>query len=203
MPTSLAPTLSLDREITRADLWFYRDLLQSFVHECVTTRFRQLADAGLMTQAKLAERIHRDAASVNRSLANPRNLTLNTISDLMVGMGVDPTTLLVDEQQAPASDTVTFTAITETEDADVNQFPPGISAREHTFLSLAPDVNLIESPTRLISVGTQEGLAISGAQERPPNVIDFVRARMRREPKRLEGPTQPTSDDISGAVAWK
>jgi ParB-like chromosome segregation protein Spo0J len=104
MTTSLITTLSLETETVRRDhLRIYRHHFLNAVHEFLYGTFRRLADANLMTQADLARRIHRDTASVSRWLAEPKNIELNTLSDLMVGMAIDPTTLLADALEPPSA----------------------------------------------------------------------------------------------------
>jgi hypothetical protein len=98
MTTYREPVLSLDDEVlAKETLWFFRRHLHNAVYDFLIRTFRRLEDADRMTKGRLSTRIDREPASVTRWLSAPSNLTLNTISDLFVGMAVDPTTLLADE----------------------------------------------------------------------------------------------------------
>jgi hypothetical protein len=70
-------------------LEYFRARLQSRLHQLVLAEFLRQEDRGLH-QAELARRIGRKPEVVNRLLGAPGNWTLNTVSDLLLGMGVEP-----------------------------------------------------------------------------------------------------------------
>ena len=88
MPTS--PTSDLFDEIVNGDpipvakLSYFRTRLRLQLHDLIVRRFQQQET---MRKADLARRIHRAPEAINRLLANPGNWTLDTVSDLLVGMG--------------------------------------------------------------------------------------------------------------------
>jgi hypothetical protein len=70
-------------------LEYFRARLQSRLHQLVLAEFLRQEDRGLH-QAELARRIGRKPEVVNRLLGAPGNWTLNTVSDLLLGMGAEP-----------------------------------------------------------------------------------------------------------------
>jgi len=112
MPTSQAT--SILREITNSKpisektRAFQRRRLQNRFYRFILKTFKEQQKNGL-TQKELAERIHSRPEQINRWLSIPGNLTLNTIADLLLGMGVDlddpsstPLTKLVEQAERPA-----------------------------------------------------------------------------------------------------
>jgi hypothetical protein len=88
-------TLSFLTEILESDripigkLEYFRARLQSRLHQLVLDEFLRQEDQGLH-QAQLARRIGRKPEVINRLLGAPGNWTLNTVSDLLLGMGLEP-----------------------------------------------------------------------------------------------------------------
>jgi hypothetical protein len=72
------------RPIPREKLAYFRARLRLQFHELIVRRFLQNEN---FTKAELARRIGRAPEVINRLLAEPGNHTLNTLSDLMIGMG--------------------------------------------------------------------------------------------------------------------
>jgi hypothetical protein len=70
-------------------LEYFRARLRSRLHQLVLGEFLRQEDKGLH-QAELARRINRKPEVINRLLGAPGNWTLNTISDLLLGMGAEP-----------------------------------------------------------------------------------------------------------------
>lgn len=70
-------------------LEYFRARLQSRLHQLVLTEYLRQEDRGLR-QVDLARRIGRKPEVVNRLLGAPGNWTLNTVSDLLLGMGSEP-----------------------------------------------------------------------------------------------------------------
>ncbi len=70
-------------------LEYFRARLQSRLHQLVLNEWLCQEDQGL-TQAELARRIGRKPEVINRLLGAPGNWTVNTVSDLLIGMGAEP-----------------------------------------------------------------------------------------------------------------
>jgi transcriptional regulator with XRE-family HTH domain len=91
MPTS--QTLILDEIIQKPiplrTRLLYRRRLQNQIQRMLRTAFRDEQKRTGLTQKELAERIGKDKSKVNQWLSIASNLTLETISDLLLGLGVD------------------------------------------------------------------------------------------------------------------
>jgi hypothetical protein len=77
------------RPIPVGKLEYFRARLQSRLHQLVLDEWLRQEDQGL-TQAELARRIGRKPEVINRLLGAPGNWTVNTVSDLLIGMGAEP-----------------------------------------------------------------------------------------------------------------
>ena len=71
-------------------LWFYRGRLQHRIYDLIVQEFYRQEDAGLVNRAALARRLNKRPEQITRWLAAPSNWTLDTISDLLVGLRVPP-----------------------------------------------------------------------------------------------------------------
>lgn len=91
MATSLTPSLpdAGDAPIPRSTLVFFRERLRTKLYQLVLKEFVRQERAG-MKRTELAKRLGRQPAQITRWLNAPSNWTLDTISDLLIGMGVDP-----------------------------------------------------------------------------------------------------------------
>jgi transcriptional regulator with XRE-family HTH domain len=69
-------------------LVYFRERLRDRLHSAILKAFAQRQSDGLR-QKDLAERIHRTRAQITRWLSAASNITLDSISDLMVGLGMD------------------------------------------------------------------------------------------------------------------
>lgn len=78
--------------IPPAKLAYFQERLRGRVFDFILGLFLDEQTNGL-TQAKLARRIGRKADVVNRWLGAPSNLTVDTISDLLVGIAASEPTL--------------------------------------------------------------------------------------------------------------
>ncbi|HVA68379.1 MAG TPA: helix-turn-helix transcriptional regulator [Candidatus Binataceae bacterium] len=70
-------------------LAYFRARLKDRFHALILDAFLKQVKEAKLNQKELAARIGRDTAQINRWLGEASNWTLDTISDLMVGMGVD------------------------------------------------------------------------------------------------------------------
>jgi transcriptional regulator with XRE-family HTH domain len=93
MPTSQATLILREVEhgkpISAKTRAFQRRRLQNRFHRFILRTFREQQRKNGLTQKQLAERIDSRPEQVNRWLSISGNLTLNTISDLLLGMAVD------------------------------------------------------------------------------------------------------------------
>lgn len=71
-------------------LGYFRGRLSNKFHELVLDLFDELERAGKITRASLARRIGKAPEQVTRWLGAPGNWTLDTASDLFLGMGYEP-----------------------------------------------------------------------------------------------------------------
>ena len=74
--------------ISEAKRVYFQERLKNRFFEFLLTRFLEQQKLGL-TKAKLARRIGKTPDAVNRWLAAPSNLTLDTISDLLLGISAE------------------------------------------------------------------------------------------------------------------
>jgi hypothetical protein len=87
--SATSPVLSEKRNLdslsagTRA---YFRNRTKNRLYNLVLMKFRQEADAGRLTQAKLARRMGKKPEVVNRLLASPSNWGLETLSDLLLAI---------------------------------------------------------------------------------------------------------------------
>ena len=78
-----------EKPIPESTLAYFRARLQNRLHALVLEAFIKQSEEKQLTQIELAERIGRAPEQVNRWLGAAGNWTLDTISDLMVGIGID------------------------------------------------------------------------------------------------------------------
>jgi hypothetical protein len=91
----LTPTSSEIDESTRgipvAMLAYFRGRLSNKVHELVLSEFAAQEREGKATRTDLARKVHKKPEQITRWLGSPGNWTLDTLSDLLLGMGLEPT----------------------------------------------------------------------------------------------------------------
>ena len=90
-------------EKTERDIFYYRRRFQNRVHEMLTAFFEEEAERRAFTRVEIAESINRDPAQISRWLAAPSNLTLDTISDLLLAVDaeMDVAVARFDERPTP------------------------------------------------------------------------------------------------------
>ena len=71
-------------------LSYFRERLRNRLHELVLLEFMRQEDSYRLTKKELAERIGRRPEQVIRWLGAPGNWTLDTVSDLLLGMASEP-----------------------------------------------------------------------------------------------------------------
>jgi hypothetical protein len=75
--------------VPKGKLAYFRARLSNLLHEVVLKRFMELERDEGFTRADLARRIGRKPEQVTRWLGSPGNWTLETVSDLLAGMGCE------------------------------------------------------------------------------------------------------------------
>lgn len=76
--------------ISVAMLAYFRGRLGNKIHELVLAEFAAQEREGKTSRAKLARKIRRKPEQITRWLGSPGNWTLDTLSDLLLGMGLEP-----------------------------------------------------------------------------------------------------------------
>lgn len=70
-------------------LIYFRERLKHKLHAAILDAFLERSKGRDLKQSDLAARIHRKRAQITRWFSSASNLTLDSISDLMVGLGMD------------------------------------------------------------------------------------------------------------------
>jgi hypothetical protein len=79
------------KKIPAGTLAYFRQRLQNRVHNLLLNEFLRLSDQGKITKAELARRVGRpNPSQITRWLSSSSNCSLDTISDLLLAMGVEP-----------------------------------------------------------------------------------------------------------------
>ena len=92
MPTFLTPTSSEVRDVlvlSPGTLSYFRERLRNRLHQLVLREFMRRENAGELTRADLARRLSKRPEQITRWLGAPGNWTLDTVSDLLLGMGME------------------------------------------------------------------------------------------------------------------
>jgi len=76
-------------EISEVDLEYFRRRLRNRLHGAVLSRFVELFDRDEIRRSDFAKRLGKRPEVITRYLQRPGNWTLDTLSDLLLGLGVD------------------------------------------------------------------------------------------------------------------
>jgi len=71
-------------------LAYFRGRLTNRIHAMVLEQYDHLSKAGKINKTLLAKRIGREPAQITRWIGAPGNWTIETISDLLLAMGCEP-----------------------------------------------------------------------------------------------------------------
>jgi hypothetical protein len=126
-PTSFLSEILEGKPIPPSKLGYFRARLSNRLHELVLDTFVKREADGEITRAELARRIDRKPEQVSRWLGAPGNWTIDTASDLMLGMGCELGLFAIPLGQAQTSQAVTTQAVT-TYASTVPLGPPGYNA---------------------------------------------------------------------------
>lgn len=88
--TSFLSEIISGEKIPAGRLAYFRARLSNKLHQLILVEFEKLSKAGKINKAKLARRIGKEPAQVTRLLGAPGNWTIDTFSDLALGMGCEP-----------------------------------------------------------------------------------------------------------------
>jgi transcriptional regulator with XRE-family HTH domain len=77
------------KPIPQDTMVYFRERLRHRLHAAILDAFSRRAQEKGFKQADLARRIHKTRAQIGKWLSTQSNLTLDSISDLMVGLGMD------------------------------------------------------------------------------------------------------------------
>jgi len=88
--TSFLSEILSGQPIPIGKLAYFRARLSNKIHELVLSEFMRLERENKISRAELARRIRRKPEQVTRWLGAPGNWTLETFSDLLLGMGYEP-----------------------------------------------------------------------------------------------------------------
>jgi len=78
-----------DRPIPESTLIYFRERFRDKLHSAILEAFLIRSQQKNLKRQDLAARIHRTKAQISRWFSAPSNITLDSISDLMVGLGMD------------------------------------------------------------------------------------------------------------------
>ena len=74
-------------KLALSEIAYFRERTRNEIHAVLVRRFLQHAKANGLTKAELARRLGRKPEQLTRWLTAPGNLTIDTISDLLLAMG--------------------------------------------------------------------------------------------------------------------
>ena len=77
------------QNLSEYDITYFRQRLKNRVFDVVITYFSRMAKREGLTQKQLAKNLGKDPSQIHRWLASPSNWKLDTISDLLLGMGAE------------------------------------------------------------------------------------------------------------------
>lgn len=77
------------KTIPEDTLVYFEETLRHRLHSAILDAFKRRVLERNLTQKELAKRIHKSPVTINRWLSTASNLTLDSISDLMVGLAMD------------------------------------------------------------------------------------------------------------------
>lgn len=85
--TSLPTELAGREPLSLATREYFRARLRTRLYDLIARKYAEKRRTGEISQRGLAQRIRRRPEVINRLLAGPGNWTLDTVSDLLLGIG--------------------------------------------------------------------------------------------------------------------
>jgi transcriptional regulator with XRE-family HTH domain len=150
-------------------LVYFRERLRRRLHSAVLDAFAKRSNERELTQKELAIRTHRSRVVINRWLSTASNLTLDSISDLMVGLGMD-------------FDAFPFTPIENTvaakEEARRAEAPNLLSMPRATKATVDDLIQLDQTPTSLMQLNALGAESATSVQSTPTSaaIPDSIQA---------------------------
>lgn len=89
-PTPFLSELLKESVIPEGKLAYFRARLGNRLHELVLSTFLKVEKRDHLSRAELAKRLGRRPEQITRWFASPGNWELDTVSDLLLGMGYEP-----------------------------------------------------------------------------------------------------------------
>ena len=89
---------------TNRDISYYRQRYKNRVFSKIVSFVAEQAQREQMTKKDIAEKLNKDPALISRWLSQPSNLTLDTISDLLLALDAEaepPEIMLFKDKPAP------------------------------------------------------------------------------------------------------
>ncbi len=86
LPTASQSSSLRDEKISSADLVYFQDRLRNRLYDLVLSEFEKTKQDSGLTQAILARRLGKRPEQVNRWFSTPGNWTIETISNLLIGI---------------------------------------------------------------------------------------------------------------------
>src|ERR1700692_4917434 len=75
--------------VSEREIHYYRQSAKNHIFEALTSFFAEEAERTGVTKRDIAECLHRDPAQITRWLSSPSNLTIDSISDLLLSLGAE------------------------------------------------------------------------------------------------------------------
>lgn len=75
--------------LSKQTLWYFRARLQTLVYDLVLGEFIRLSEKEGLKKADLARRLQKPPEQITRWLGAPGNWELDTVSDLLLAMGLE------------------------------------------------------------------------------------------------------------------
>lgn len=91
-------------KVSTEDIYYFRERTRNRIFSVVISAFSNLVENCGLTKRELAFRLGKEPSQITRWLSGPGNLTIDTMSDLLLGMGVELDYKPVPLSQSIASD---------------------------------------------------------------------------------------------------
>jgi hypothetical protein len=145
---------------SKRTIGYFRANASSELYEYILKKFLEYQKRTKITKAQFAESIQKDAGQLNRLLAGPGNWTIETVSDLLLGMG---------ERIKPVSEPIVGSMNANKEDTqtDVIASAPakhsfeqrqGIAAQSDAYTASNDDIYPIQTNRYLAGQGYRRNL---------------------------------------------